>query len=259
MSIFAPGILNGQTALITGGGSGIGAGIARRLAAAGATVGLLGRTPEKLEAVAAEIRAAGGSAFCAPADVRDYAKVAAAMDTVQQQTGRLDILVCSAAGNFLAPAVAMSANAFRTVIDIDLCGTFNVCRAAFPLLSAAGGCILNITALQARLAMPFQAHAGAAKAGIEKLTQDLALEWGPAGIRVNALCPGATDGTEGLIRLAPEGYVERYIGRLPLRRLGNIPELGEAALFLCSPAAAYITGTTLTVDGGGALIGMVMD
>lgn len=259
MTVFAPDLLLGQTALVTGGGSGIGAGIARRLAAAGATVGLLGRTPEKLEAVAQQIRDAGGAAHALPADVRDYARVAAAVDGLAQQTGRLDVLVCSAAGNFLAPAAAMSANAFRSVVDIDLCGTFNACRAAFPHLSAQGGAILNITALQARSAMPFQAHAGAAKAGIEKLTRDLALEWGPAGVRVNALCPGATDGTEGLTRLAPPGYVDRFLRRLPLRRLGTIEELAEAALFLCSPAATYITGTTLTVDGGNDLVGMVID
>jgi len=137
--------------------------------------------------VAAQITAAGGEAICFACDVRDYAALEAAVNGAATAFGRLDIVVNSAAGNFLAPAASLSANGFRSVIDIDLCGTFNTCRAAFAHLSKQGGCIVSITATQAEVATPLQCHAGAAKAGIEKLTRDLALEWGRVGIRVNAV------------------------------------------------------------------------
>jgi peroxisomal 2,4-dienoyl-CoA reductase len=254
-SVFLPDLLRGQAALVTGGGSGIGAGIAKRLAAQGAKVALVGRTLAKLETTAAAITSAGGEAMCFACDVRDYAALEAAVNGAASAFGRLDVVVNSAAGNFLAPAATLSANGFRAVIDIDLCGTFNTCRAAFAHLSKQGGCIVSITATQAEVATPLQCHAGAAKAGIEKLTRDLALEWGRLGIRVNAVAPGPIADTEGMSRLAPGDVMEVLSKRVPLKRAGTIDEVCEAVTYLVSPAGAYVTGATLLIDGGTSLLG----
>ena len=254
-SVFVRDLLKGKVAFVTGGGSGIGAGIARRLAEQGAKVALLGRTLAKLEATASEIKAAGGDAICHAADVREYAAVQAAVAATVERYGQLDIVINSAAGNFLAPAATLSANGFRTVIDIDLCGTFNTSRAAFEHLAKTRGSIVNITATQAAIPTPLQCHAGAAKAGIEKLTRDLALEWGRMGVRVNAVAPGPIEGTEGMARLAPNDAEDRLKKRVPMQRYGSIFEICEAVTYLVSPAGAYITGATLLVDGGLSLIG----
>ena len=253
--VFAPNLLAGKSALVTGGGSGIGAGIACLLARHGAKVALVGRTAAKLEATAATIADAGGAARVCPCDVRDFPALEKAIDDAASAHGGLDILVNSAAGNFLAPAAALSANGFRAVIDIDLCGTFNACRAAFPHLSKNGGSIVSITATQADVPTPLQCHAGAAKAGIAKLTRDLALEWGKLGVRVTAIAPGPIEGTEGMSRLAPGTAGDKLKSRVPLGRYGSIDEIAAATLFLVSPAGAYITGATLLVDGGTSLIG----
>ncbi len=254
-SVFAPNLLAGKSALVTGGGSGIGAGIARLLAQLGAKVALVGRTAAKLEATGAAIAEAGGQASIHPCDVREFPALEKAIDDAASAHGGLDILVNSAAGNFLSPAAALSANGFRAVIDIDLCGTFNACRAAFPHLSKNGGSIVSITATQADVPTPLQCHAGAAKAGIAKLTRDLALEWGKLGIRVMAVAPGPIEGTEGMSRLAPGDAADRLKNRVPLGRYGTIDEIASATLFLVSPAGAYVTGATLLVDGGTSLIG----
>jgi NAD(P)-dependent dehydrogenase (short-subunit alcohol dehydrogenase family) len=256
MSVFRDGLLEGKVAFVTGGGSGIGAGIAKRLAAQGAAVGLLGRRAEMLDAVAKEIVAAGGKALATPADVREYADVEAAVNKVVAEFGRLDVLVCSAAGNFVAPAAQLSANGFKSVVAIDLLGTFNACRAAFGPLSKEGGSIVSISAPQAFVPTPLQVHVGAAKAGIEKMTRDLALEWGCAGIRVNTVVPGPTEDTEGMRRLAPaDPEIQAKMKRgVPLGRWGRIDEIADAVLYLVSPAATYITATTLVVDGGMSLM-----
>lgn len=255
-SVFAKNLLAGKSALVTGGGSGIGAGIAKLLAEHGAHVALVGRTLEKLENVAKEITAAGGSASCHACDVREYPALEAAVNAGAAVRGRLDIVINSAAGNFLAPAATLSANGFRTVIDIDLCGTFNACRASFAHLSKQSiSHIVSITATQADVPTPLQVHAGAAKAGIEKLTRDLGLEWGKMGIHVNAVAPGPIEGTEGMSRLAPGGTEDALKKRVPLQRYGTIDEIAAAVLFLVSPAGSYVTGSTLLVDGGTSLIG----
>jgi NAD(P)-dependent dehydrogenase (short-subunit alcohol dehydrogenase family) len=254
MSIFVNGILKGQAAFVTGGGSGIGAGIAKRLAEQGAKVALFGRTQAKLDAVAGEIRAAGGEALALSGDVRDFGALEKAVNEAASTFGRLDVVVCSAAGNFLAPASTLSANGFRAVIDIDLCGTFNTARAALVHLMKQGGSLVSITATQAEVPTPLQCHAGAAKAGIAKMTRDLALEWARFNVRVNALAPGPIDKTEGMARLM-RGDESLMKKRVPLGRLGTIEEIAEALLFLVSPAASYVTGATLLVDGGTSLIG----
>lgn len=255
-SVFAPNLLVGKVALVTGGGSGIGAGIAKRLAEQGAKVALVGRTLEKLEAVAKDIASAGGTARSYACDVRDYGALEAAVNAAASELGGLHILVNSAAGNFLAPAAALSANGFRSVVDIDLCGTFNACRASFAHLSKnPGSTIVSISATQANVPTPLQCHAGAAKAGIAKLTQDLALEWGRSGIRVSAVAPGPIEDTEGMARLAPPDAEKNLKRRVPLGRYGTIDEIAAAVLYLVSPAGAYVTGSTLLVDGGMSLLG----
>lgn len=254
-SVFVPGLLAGKVAFVTGGGSGIGAGIAVRLAEQGARVALLGRTLEKLESTAKTVRETGAEAECFPADVRSYADVERAVNETAEKWGRIDVVVNSAAGNFLAAAAALSANGFRAVIDIDLCGTFNTTRAAFQHLVKTKGSVVSITATQATVPTPLQCHAGAAKAGIEKLTRDLALEWGRFGVRVNAVAPGPIESTEGMSRLAPGDLPEKLKGRVPLGRYGTIDEVCEAVLYLVSPAATFVTGATLLVDGGTSLLG----
>jgi NAD(P)-dependent dehydrogenase (short-subunit alcohol dehydrogenase family) len=254
-SVFLPNLLAGQAAFVTGGGSGIGAGIAKMLARQGARVALFGRTQSKLDAVAAEIHAAGGEARGFAGDVRDYDALDRAVQGTVDAFGRLDVLVNSAAGNFLAPAATLSANGFKAVVDIDLCGTFNASRAAFAHLGKRGGCIVSITATQAEVPTPLQCHAGAAKAGIEKLTRDLALEWARAGIRVNAVAPGPVEGTEGMARLAPGDAAASMKKHVPLGRYASIDEVCEAVLFLVSPAGAYMTGATVLLDGGTSLLG----
>jgi NAD(P)-dependent dehydrogenase (short-subunit alcohol dehydrogenase family) len=254
-SVFAPHLLSGKAAFITGGGSGIGAGIAKMLSRQGARVALLGRRHEKLDEVAAEIRNAGGEALPISADVRDYPALEGAIEKAAAAFGGLDILVNSAAGNFLAPAATLSANGFKAVIDIDLCGTFNAARAAHAHLAKTRGCIVSITATQAHVPTPLQCHAGAAKAGIEKLTRDLALEWARTGIRVNAVAPGPVEGTEGVARLAPGNANASIRKRVPLGRFATIDEVTEAVLFLVSPAGGYMTGATILLDGGTSLLG----
>jgi NAD(P)-dependent dehydrogenase (short-subunit alcohol dehydrogenase family) len=252
--VFAANQLRDKVALVTGGGSGINLAIAQRLAEHGAKVGLVGRTQEKLDNAASEIAKRGGTAAGFAADVRNYEALAAAIAATREKFGEIDIVVCGAAGNFPAPALGMSANGFKSVVDIDLLGTFNTCRAAFEHLRRPGASIINISATQAFIPMAFQAHVCAAKAGVDMLTRTLALEWGPQGVRVNSIAPGAVDDTEGMKRLAPTEAVRKaFFGIIPLRRFAQKSEIADLALFLCSDAAQFITGTVMVCDGGQSL------
>jgi len=261
--IFANGILKGRVAFITGGGSGITGGVARALAEAGANVSLVSRSMEHLAAAAKIINdgrktnpnaggesAVKGEAFAVAADVRHPEEVAMAIAATVDRFGRVDIVVNGAAGNFLCPAEELSPNGFGTVVDIDLKGTFNVCRAAFAELKKSGGQILNISATLHYLGTPRQLHVSAAKAGVDALTRNLAVEWGRHGIRVNAIAPGPIEDTEGMKRLVPEAIKERLRKKIPLGRFGLIKDIENAAVFLCSDAANYINGAVLVVDGG---------
>jgi peroxisomal 2,4-dienoyl-CoA reductase len=247
---FRSDLLAGHSALVTGGGTGICRGIALALAAAGCNVAISSRRAEHLESTAADIEALGVRALRAAGDVRKPDEVAAVVGQVADGFGRLDILVNGAAGNFIALAENLSPNGFGTVIDIDLKGTFNMSRAAFPHLKKQGGTILNISATLQLLGTIGQSHASAAKAGIDSLTRSLAAEWGPSGIRVNGIAPGPVAGTEGVRRLVTDASRQRIQASCPLGRMATIGEIADAALFLCSDASAFVTGVTLVVDGG---------
>lgn len=222
--------------------------IAQRFHQAGASVSILGRSQEKLEQA---IQPFGDRARGYAADVRQYDPLANAIRTARETFGEIDILICGAAGNFPAPVLGMSANAFKAVMDIDVLGTFNTCRAAHEHLRKPGASIINISAGQAFRAMPMQAHVCAAKAGVDMLTRTLALEWGQDGIRVNSVVPGAVDDTEGMRRLAPDAAMrEAVLSRIALGRMANKDDIADLCLFLASGAAAYITGAILVCDGG---------
>ena len=254
-SIFRDNLLAGKTAFVTGGGSGIGQRMAERFAEHGAKVMLIGRKQEKLDAAATVICSKGGTVATTALDVRDFPAVEAAFQHTHDQFGEIDILVCGAAGNFPAPVLGMSANGFKSVIDIDLLGTFNTCRAAYAHLRRPGASIISISASHAYIPIPYQAHVCAAKAGVDRLTQTLAIEWGPVGIRANCITPGPTDDTEGMRRLAPTDEVRKKVeSKVPLGRFGTKDELADLALFLCSDAASYITGAIYVCDGGQSLI-----
>ena len=251
MSAFKDNLLAGKTAFVAGGTSGINLGIAKRYAELGAKVAVAGRNAEKAANAAAEI---GRGAIGLSCDVRDYGQIRGALEEVAGKLGPLDIVVSGAAGNFVAPVLGMSANGFKTVVDIDLNGTFNVFRACYDLLNRPGASLIAITAGQAVNPAMMQAHVCAAKAGINQLIRVLAMEWGPAGVRVNGISPGPIAGTEGMARLSPTPESDRAItARIPLRRFGEVGEVAESAVFLVSSSAAYVSGTILDCDGGSQL------
>ncbi len=263
-SVFRAGLFDGQVALITGGGSGIGRGIADGFAALGAHVVLASRKLERVEAAAQEIRDAGGKASAVAVDVREVERVQAMMAEVNAAHGRIDVLVNNAAGNFYAPSESLTPNAWKSVIEIDLYGTFFCSQAVLPIMrETGGGSIVNISMTLHYRGWPLMAHATAAKAGIDALTKTLALEWARDKVRINAIAPGPipTDGvrkaftppSEGgvpdvfAIEKAMAGYAEKMI---PLKRWGSPADIANMAVFLSSPAGSWITGAIMVVDGG---------
>jgi NAD(P)-dependent dehydrogenase (short-subunit alcohol dehydrogenase family) len=183
--------------------------------------------------------------------VRDCAAIQAAVQKTREHFGEIDLVLCAAAGNFPAPAAQMSPNGFKSVVDIDLLGTFNTCRAAYEHMRKPGASVLNISASHAFQPIAYQSHVCAAKAGVDLLTGCLAIEWGPAGVRANCITPGPTDDTEGMRRLAPtEAARDRVIQAIPLRRYGTKDELADLALFLASDLASWVAGQVIAVDGG---------
>ena len=254
MKIFAEGILKDRVAFVTGGGTGITGGVARALAEAGANVALVSRNLEHLAPAAAAINEAraneGGEALAVAADVRVPEQVEKAIAATIERFGKIDIVVNGAAGNFLCAAEELSPNGFGTVVDIDLKGSFNVCRAAIAELKKNRGQVLNISATLHYLGTPMQLHVSAAKAGVDALTRNLAVEWGRYGIRVNAIAPGPIEDTEGMKRLVPAPIKEKILRTIPIGRFGLIKDIENAAVFLCSDAASYINGAVIVVDGG---------
>ncbi len=245
-----------KAVFVAGGTSGINLGIARAFADAGARVAVLSRSQEKVEAAVALLTRSAPQALGYAADVRDYEAVEEALKSARNEMGDLDILISGAAGNFPAPALGMSPNAFASVVNIDLLGTYHVLRAAYPVMRKPGASIVNISAPQAFLPMAQQMHVCAAKAGVDMITRVGALEWGADGVRVNSVVPGPIEGTEGMARLAPGADAQAAVIRsVPLRRFGTTRDVATCCLWLCSEQASYVSGAIIPVDGGWSLGG----
>jgi peroxisomal 2,4-dienoyl-CoA reductase len=257
MSIFRERLFTGKAALVTGGATGIGRGIADALAHHGADIALVSRNEENLSAAAQQIAAESGRrAIGLVADVRQADAVETAVQRAVEHLGGLDIVVNNAAGNFLCASGDLSPNGFGVVLDIDAKGTFNVSRAAFHArLKEHGGQILNISATLHHGGSPGQVHVAAAKAAVDALTRTLAVEWGPLGIRVNAIAPGPIGDTEGVRRLLPGESREKLRAIIPTRRLGSIDDIANLALFVLSEAGRNLNGAILISDGGLSLTG----
>lgn len=246
----------GKTVFVAGGTSGINFGIAENFAESGANVGVLSRSQDKVDSAVEKLQAHGIKSLGFSADVRDYEAVENAFVETAKALGKIDILVSGAAGNFPARATDMSPNAFKSVIDIDLLGSYHVMRAAWPHLLKPGASVINISAPQAFVPMQLQSHVCAAKAGVDMLTRTLAMEWGDLGVRVNSIVPGPIKDTEGMLRLAPtKEMIAAVKDSVPLKQLGSCDDIGNAAMFLASPMASYISGVILPVDGGWSLNG----
>jgi NAD(P)-dependent dehydrogenase (short-subunit alcohol dehydrogenase family) len=254
-SLFKDDALAGKLAVITGGGTGMGADMAVGFARLGADVLPLSRNPDHLRTVVEQIHDLGRRSEALVCDVRDADAVRRTFDDVAERYGHVDILVNGAAGNFRCAALDLSPNAWRVVIDIDLNGTFLCSQAvARHMLRQGSGTILNITGDFVEAHGEAMAHAAAAKAGIWNLTRSLAKEWGPA-IRVNSLAPGPIQTPHGVRALGSQNRFERLAAAIPLRRIGECSEVTEAAAFLVSDAASYVTGAALAVDGGHSFSG----
>jgi len=245
-----------KAVVVVGGTSGISLAAALSFAQEGAKVAVVSRSIEKVEAAVAQLTALGALALGFSADVRDIDALHNVMASVAESWGSIDVLVSGAAGNFASPAADLSGNGFKTVVDIDLLGCFNVMRAAYPHLTKPGAAILNIGAPQSWLPTPMQIHVCAAKAGIDQVTRTAAMEWGADGIRVNAIAPGPIADTEGMRRLAPTPAAEAvWTKSVPLGRYGTKEEISKVIQWLCSDEAAYISGAIIPVDGGWSLGG----
>jgi NAD(P)-dependent dehydrogenase (short-subunit alcohol dehydrogenase family) len=251
-SVFRRDLFQGQNVLVTGGGTGLGFAMAKAFAEHGAGVAIASRKREHFEPAAKALAALGGRAMALELDVRDPARCEAVVAEVEQGLGPLDVLVNNAAGNFLVGAEEMSANAWNAVRGIVLDGTFYMSKAAGRRMLARGrGAMVNVVTNYAWGAAPLVAHSGAAKAGVLNLTRTLAVEWGARGVRVNAIAPGPVPTPGAFGQLVQSEDVEKMVkASVPLGRFGTPEEIAWAALYLCSPAAAYVTGECLVVDGG---------
>ncbi|XP_043945748.1 peroxisomal 2,4-dienoyl-CoA reductase [(3E)-enoyl-CoA-producing] isoform X2 [Protopterus annectens] len=251
--LFSPDILKDKVAFITGGGSGIGFRIAEIFMRHGCRTIIASRNLDRVTEAAKKLTACTGQK-CVPLslDVRHPQTISTAVEEALRQFGKVNILINNAAGNFLCPASALSFNAFKTVIDIDTLGTFNASKILYEkYFKDHGGVIVNITATLSYRGQALQVHAGSAKAAIDAMTKHLAVEWGPHNIRVNSLAPGPISGTEGYRRLGGlSAEAKKSFECIPLQRAGNKTEIAHSVLYLASPAASYVTGTTLVVDGG---------
>lgn len=253
-AVFAPGIFAGKSALITGGGTGIGFAVARLLGKLGAHVILAARTVATLEKAVTELQQENINADYAPVNIRDEQDVKALFDSILTKRGRCDFLINNAGGQFTAQALDISANGFRSVVDLNLQGTWHMSSAFARMAVEKGisGRMINIV-LCLQSGIPGMVHAGAARAGVINITKTLAYEWGKHGILVNAIAPG-TIATSGLEQYDAD-EMQQGVNRLPVSRMGKAGEVAAACAYLLSTAGSYITGTTLEIDGGEHLLG----
>jgi NAD(P)-dependent dehydrogenase (short-subunit alcohol dehydrogenase family) len=254
-NVFKDNILAGKVAFVAGGTRGMNLGIARRYAQQGAKVAVMSRNQERVDKAVAELKEIGGEVLGFAADVRDFERLQATLKETAEKFGGLDIVVAGQAGNFYAPALGMSANAFKSVVDIDLNGSFNVFRASYEFLRRPGASLIAITAPEAVRPLHFQAHVCAAKAGLNMLIKCLALEWGPTGVRVNGISPGPIEGSWGMENVVTptSALKDKITQAMPLKRWGTEEDIANSALFLASEAASYVTGIILETDGGATI------
>ncbi|MCP4420884.1 MAG: SDR family oxidoreductase [Chloroflexi bacterium] len=253
-SIFRPDLFAGQTIIVTGGGSGLGQATAVELASLGAHVVLVGRTLAKLEAVQREIVDTGGEASTFTCNIREEAEVTALFADVLAARGGFDGLVNNAGGQFLSPAEFISKKGFHAVVETNLTGTFLMCREAYnQQMRDNGGVIVNMLMENWR-GFPGMAHSAAARAGVENLTKTLAVEWARSGVRVNGVAPGLirSSGLDNYPEVAQQ-LIETMIQDFPMKRMGTESETAATIVFLLSPAASYISGESIRIDGGSSL------
>ncbi|MCV6590183.1 MAG: SDR family oxidoreductase [Marinobacterium sp.] len=253
-TVFRPGLFKGQTALVTGGGSGIGLAIARTLGLLGATLVIAARDTDRLQEAAQSLRNNGIAVQSEAVNIRDNDSVEALFARLAERQQQPDLLVNNAGGQFTAPALDISPGGFRAVVELNLQGTFQMSQAFARQRIAAGlpGNIVNIVLCQEQ-GIPGMAHAAAARAGVVNLTRTLAWEWAEHRIRINAVAPG-TIATDGLENYDPQNLAAG-VEQLLIRRMGQPEEVAETVAFLASPAASYITGICLAQDGGEHLTG----
>jgi citronellol/citronellal dehydrogenase len=256
VTMFRAGLFDGQSVIITGGGTGIGKAVAAELITLGANVAITGRRIEKLEAAAIELAALreGAKVHFAPCDIRSVEAIAEFLQGTQEALGQVDILINNAGGQFPSPAQHISPKGFEAVVRNNLLGTWQMTHAVANgcFIPQKRGRIVNITAEVSR-GFPGMAHTGAARAGVNNLTMSLAVEWSQHGIRVNAVAPGVikTSGTKQY----PPSLLENAIKSCPMKRLGTAREVAHLVVYLASPQADYVTGQTFTIDGGSSLWG----
>mmetsp|Transcript_118016 Transcript_118016/g.252055 ORF Transcript_118016/g.252055 Transcript_118016/m.252055 type:complete len:331 (+) Transcript_118016:27-1019(+) len=277
VSPFRPDVLAGRVVLITGGATGIGYACSEAFGLHGAKVAIMSRRKEVVDEAVAKLKTMGIEAFGVQGDVRSFEACTKAADAVAGQFGRLDFLINNAAGNFMVSAENLTPGGLSTVLGIDLQGCFHMSKAALPHLKKTGpsdgACIINITAFLQDRATPFQTHAAAAKAGIDVMTNQLGVEWGEYGIRTIGLAPGGIAGTVGgpggrvfgnnenktssdavgdakSVTIAEPSPAQMRRSGVPAGRWGRVEDISLAAVYMCSPAAGWITATRLTIDGG---------
>ncbi|PCH32975.1 NAD(P)-binding protein [Wolfiporia cocos MD-104 SS10] len=250
-TIFKDGLFNGKVLFCTGGGSGICKGMTEAVMHHGANATIVGRKLDRLIASADELaKATGRQCLAVRGDVREPEQLKDAVAKTIEKFGRIDFVICGAAGNFLAPISGLSEKGFKTVIDIDTIGTYNTIKATLPYVRQSKGSYIHVSATLHYKATPYQIHVSAAKAAVDAVSAVLAVEEGPWGIRSNVIAPGPIAGTEGAERLTTKGHDGDGWAQLPVGRLGHIKDIANATVFLFSDAASFITGQVLVVDGG---------